>query len=63
MGHFKGQEANFALDMPASIIEIALLPGTLATGDLPGFEELPVGIEQLIALRPTHDEANTMLES
>jgi hypothetical protein len=49
--------------MPASIIEIALLPGTLATGDLPGFEELPVGIEQLIALRPTHDEANTMLES
>ncbi len=62
MGHFKSQEANFALDMATGIVDIALLPGPLAAGDLPGFEELPVGIEQLIALRPAHYEANMVLE-
>ena len=31
MGYLKRQETNFAMDSPTGIVNVALLPGTLAT--------------------------------
>ena len=54
----EGQDADFAVAVPAGILNQALYPGAFAAGNLPGLLFDSVFIDQAIAVRSTDHEAH-----